>query len=258
MASSERGWAPEIRQLALQLGSSSDYERKKAEQYIYSLGTNAIGVLKHLMDYELYEQRRRREQRVHENLARGIVGGIGLVLAFLSRSGAGVSGIIGVALALMAVSVVSAVAAQLQPLCTPSYGVRLLARYEDIRIVGPLLAVLGSLDRESGAVVEKALVHLLPRLRAADASLLDETHRDCLYRALNGTNADLILAILRRWSRWGIARRFPTCRIWRMARGLPRQTGAFAPRLKNACPSCASASNRRKSPPRSCAPRMPL
>jgi hypothetical protein len=72
-----------------------------------------------------------------------------------------------------------------------------LAEFEDIRSVGPLAEALEYQDRELKAIAESKLTRLLPRLRASDASLLDEEQRKCLYRALRGRDTNLILAVLK-------------------------------------------------------------
>jgi hypothetical protein len=74
---------------------------------------------------------------------------------------------------------------------------RKLADYDDVRAVGPLAEALGPGDRQVREIAAAALTRLLPRLRPADAGLLNGNQRRCLYRALNGENTDLILAILK-------------------------------------------------------------
>jgi hypothetical protein len=62
---------------------------------------------------------------------------------------------------------------------------RSLAQFEDVRSVGPLAEALEFGDREVRAVAVEALIRLLPKLQASDASLLDDVQRGCLRRALS-------------------------------------------------------------------------
>jgi hypothetical protein len=76
-----------------------------------------------------------------------------------------------------------------------------LARYDDVRAVGPLAEVLEWPNAEMRDVAADALTSLLPRLRASDVSLLNAQQRACLYRKLTPGHArshlDLQIAILK-------------------------------------------------------------
>jgi HEAT repeat protein len=77
---------------------------------------------------------------------------------------------------------------------------RKLADYDDVAGVGALAETLEWPDRRVQDMAARALVRLLPRLRASDARLLSPTQRGCLYRVLSmrhvGRDSTLVLAIL--------------------------------------------------------------
>ncbi len=73
-----------------------------------------------------------------------------------------------------------------------------LAKYDDVRGVGPLTEALEFQDKETTAAVEPTLVELLPRLKASDHDLLEEAHRKALtMRMLAYKNPKLSAAILK-------------------------------------------------------------
>lgn len=79
----------------------------------------------------------------------------------------------------------------------------LLTRFDDVRAIGPLAEALEYKDREVPPIAARALIQLLPRLKASDASLLSPTQRACLNRALEGNDRALVLAILKAWEQVG-------------------------------------------------------
>lgn len=80
-----------------------------------------------------------------------------------------------------------------------------LARFNDVRAVGPLAEALHYHDRTRtlSPIAENALIELLPRMKASDAALLSPEQRQHLNRALRGKNIDLILAILKAYEQVG-------------------------------------------------------
>ena len=73
-----------------------------------------------------------------------------------------------------------------------------LAKYDDVRGVGPLTDALDYNDDDVTAAVEPTLVELLPRLKASDHDLLEEAHRKALtMRMLAYKNPKLSAAILK-------------------------------------------------------------
>jgi hypothetical protein len=80
-----------------------------------------------------------------------------------------------------------------------------IARFNDVRAVGPLTEALEFKDPDTVQIATKALISLLPRLKASDAPLLSPTHRHSLNKALQGKNTELTLAILKAWEQVGDA-----------------------------------------------------
>lgn len=80
-----------------------------------------------------------------------------------------------------------------------------IARFDDVRAVGPLAEALEFKDKRVVPMAEQALIRLLPRLKASDAPLLSPEHRVYLNRALKGKKPELMLAILKAWEQVGDA-----------------------------------------------------
>lgn len=98
-----------------------------------------------------------------------------------------------------------------------------LARFDDLRIVGPLAEMLEAPDMRARPDVVSALTGLLPRLQASDAALLDTEQRACLCRILTSSEralTDLKIAILRAFEQVGDSRALPL--VERMAEGTGR------------------------------------
>jgi hypothetical protein len=80
-----------------------------------------------------------------------------------------------------------------------------IARFNDVRAVGPLAEALEYKDKDMLPLTEQTLIRLLPMMKASDASLLSPNQRACLNRALRGKNPALILAILKAYEQVGDA-----------------------------------------------------
>ncbi len=78
-----------------------------------------------------------------------------------------------------------------------------LSQCDDVRAIGPLSEALEFQERDIRPLASRALIRLLPRLQASDASLLSAAQRSCLNRALTGSNVALTLAILKAWEQVG-------------------------------------------------------
>ncbi len=78
-----------------------------------------------------------------------------------------------------------------------------LARFDDVRAIGPLAEALEFRDKTVTPIAAQALKRLLPRLQASDSPLLNAAQRACLNRALNGKDAELTIAILKAWEQVG-------------------------------------------------------
>jgi len=84
-----------------------------------------------------------------------------------------------------------------------------IARFDDVRAVGPLAQALWFKDRRVASIASGALIRLLPRLQASDAFLLSPAQRSCMNRALRGKNIELTMAILKAWEQVGDADAIP-------------------------------------------------
>ena len=78
-----------------------------------------------------------------------------------------------------------------------------IARFDDVRAVGPLAEALWFKDKYVTSAASTALIRLLPRLQASDACLLSPRQRSCLNKALRERNPSLTLAILKAWEQVG-------------------------------------------------------
>jgi hypothetical protein len=187
--------APEGDQaLVTALSSSDPAERAKGAECLGKLRPEQV---LDLVRYEAYQYGRRR--RVVRKL---LIGAAVLyvavpVLSFIARSSALLAYIYGLPLLLT-------------PIVVGVFGrhrrfVRSLARYDDVRVVGPLVEAL-EMD-ESISVVEDQLTKYLPHLRANDGVLLNVAQRRMLDRALlRCRKPDLVLAILTAFRQIGDAK----------------------------------------------------
>jgi hypothetical protein len=80
-----------------------------------------------------------------------------------------------------------------------------IARFDDVRAVGPLAEALEFKDKYLLPIASRALIRLLPRLQASDAAYLSRAQRACLNRALEGKDLALTMAILKAWEQVGDA-----------------------------------------------------
>lgn len=145
------------------------------------------------------EERRRRQPRVRESLLRlarygfAPVALVALVCYAAARSWAQV--VLCVAGIAMVATLDRFVASH-----RLAEAARFLAGCSDKRVVGPLAEALEWPDGSLQVTAALALTELLPRLRAHDSVVLNDTQRACLYRKLKtvrrGTWADLQVAIL--------------------------------------------------------------
>jgi hypothetical protein len=86
-----------------------------------------------------------------------------------------------------------------------------LARYDDLRAVGPFASMVRASTGEIRASIEKGLIRLLPRMQASDAHLLNESQRSELSLVLGQwpVNQDLVKAILLAWQQVGDEKAIP-------------------------------------------------
>lgn len=95
-------------------------------------------------------------------------------------------------------------------------GVSVLAQFDDVRAVGPLVDSLKYQDRTVTKTAEAALTRVLPKLRASDAEMLNDNQRDALTGYLRlekcAKQKALILAILKAYEQVGDGRALPFVR----------------------------------------------
>jgi hypothetical protein len=197
-----------------QLGSRRAAERQRAEQVLKSRGADAVGALVAVLEAE----NRKKGQRFWTGLvlacaALGVIGGI-LREWWHGFNLGGAYYFVGVAAGVALASTRRQKAAA-----------RLLAECDDLRAVGPLVGALERQDAGTRAAARTALVRQLPRLRPADAHLLDETQRACLHRALAGKDAELAHAILAALQQVGDARAIPAVEKLAAGKGAAAKDG---------------------------------
>ena len=79
-----------------------------------------------------------------------------------------------------------------------------IVKFGYLQSVGPLAEALEMSDSEVTETAIRALIRLLPRLKASDASLINPHQRSCLNEALRwNRDIDLTLAILAAWEQVG-------------------------------------------------------
>ncbi len=111
---------------------------------------------------------------------------------------------------------------------------RMLAKYDDLRAVGPLAQSLEMKEKRVASAAADALIRLLPRLQATDAERLTAGQHACLQRALQGRNPELILAILKAFEQIGNESDIPA--VMQLAGA---QTGKrVSPNLQQAASTC--------------------
>jgi hypothetical protein len=104
---------------------------------------------------------------------------------------------------------------------TRSQAMEKLAALDDLRAIGPLLEALTFAVGVNRYLLTARLTDLLPRLRASDAPLLNQSQRRILYEALSlgdfQQETDLLLAILKALEQIGDAHALPI--VTRLASG---------------------------------------
>ncbi|MCW3051769.1 MAG: hypothetical protein JWN14_939 [Chthonomonadales bacterium] len=112
--------------------------------------------------------------------------------------------------------------------------VAVMARFNDVRAVGPLAEALEFKDKDMLPLTEQTLIRLLPMMKASDASLLSPDQRAYLNRALRGKNSALILAILKAWEQVGDTKAIEE--VEKLATG--RGYGGHNPKIALAAQEC--------------------
>ncbi len=175
----------EVLQIMKQLGSKTESERVAAEESIKKFGKEHIEEFLAALAQE--QRKHKRSSQIFSCILLGLFS-VTVISGLITHNWDSImttSGMLG--LFGMSVGVTSA-----QKRITKE-----LAQFQDIRTVGAFAEALEFGDPEIKRMAELKLIELLPRLQAADNSLLSGDQRQALYRAIVGSNADLTLTILK-------------------------------------------------------------
>lgn len=212
------------------LSSRDVAEREQAEKALHEIvKEDAVTGLLVTLARENGRHRRRKRNVAVGAMFYAIAMFIGLILANKANVVFQPAGVVFVLIAAFAVTRKQKAAA------------RALAHYDDVRGVGLLTEVLGfKADRLLRADVEPALVRLLPRLQATDASLLSAEQRAVLNNILAGRsasskNTELTLAILRAMEQVGDEKALPVVTKLAAEGGCSAQSRAV---VQNAAQEC--------------------
>lgn len=182
----------EIGQILQHLGSKDVYQREWAENALREKDKDDVvaGLI-----LTLTEESRRQKQR-KKRIVAGVLTYMAVMLTFIIF--AHKPHMIGMVTSMTGLLGAAFAATQKQKAAT-----KVLAQYDDVRGVGLLVEMLGfNLEKDLRAEIEMALIRLLPRLQASDASLLNAGQRAVLNfflarkRAPKG-RTELTIAILK-------------------------------------------------------------
>lgn len=198
-------------ELLNRLGSLSDQERQTAEETLRQMGEEGV---EQLLEVVRKEAENRRKQKRMQRIIQGTILSVIALLVVLYTLRALFSvkewdfGDISFLFVFISLFGGAAAASQLQKNATS-----LLAKYDDLRAVGPMADALDIEDGDIRAVCREALTRLLPRLQASDAALLSPEQRANLNLTLKKADlkrdTELILAILQAWQQVGDEKAVP-------------------------------------------------
>jgi HEAT repeat protein len=187
---------------------SHDYRvRAAAEQSLRHFGPKIVEVILRALEDEPRRRRRRRALTISLSLSAGLLVFFGFVLGLHNLTYGMVLGIwIGFGLFYLLWS------SDRFKNMTAGEIASVLAQYDDLRAIGPLLEALNCPEPDVRVLSELALARLLPRLTAADAALLNEEQYLCLFRALYSRYTDLVVGVIRAFREIGDERALLTVR----------------------------------------------
>jgi hypothetical protein len=207
----KQNFEQEKSELPNRLGSLSDQERQTAEETLQQMGEEGV---EQLLEVVRKEAENRRKQKRMQRIIQGTILSVIALLFVLYTLRALFSikewdfGDLSFLFVFISLFGGAAAASQLQKNATS-----LLAKYDDLRAVGPLADALDIEDGDIRAVCREALTRLLPRLQASDAALLSPEQRENLNLTLKKADlkqdAELILAILQAWQQVGDEKAVP-------------------------------------------------
>jgi hypothetical protein len=176
----------------LQRLRSHDYRvRAAAEQSLRHFGPKIVEVILRVLEDEPRRRRRRRAITITLSLSAGLLVFLGFLLGLHNLTYGMVLGVwIGFGLFYLLWS------SDRFKNITAGETAGVLAQFDDLRAIGPLLEALNCPEPDVRVLSELALARLLPRLTAADASLLNEEQYLCLFRALHSRYTDLVVGVI--------------------------------------------------------------
>ncbi len=195
----------EIAVLAAQLRSHSIHERVQARRVLQRSGIAVLPAMEALLQAE--SQNKRKARPLRAGIVTAIVGLFVLFQCFLTTP-----------LAWGLIPVLGLLFFNLAQMCavTPAQveAIRVLAAFDDVRTIGPLLEALEWRDLATftgiHTLATQALYRLLPRLQPEHVNLLDDRQYACLYRLLrhhpSTDQTELVVALLGAVAQIGDAR----------------------------------------------------
>jgi len=202
------------------LSSRKVAERAEAEQALEQMGPEAVEALLALLQQEA--RKRKRNIRLYIGLCAGLMVSLVIGTIVFDLNIAGMTGAFGALSGLLAATQ------------TQKNAATALAKYDDLRGVGPLAEAMEFDDKNVRAEAEKALIRLLPNLNASHAHFLNDDQRRCLNRALWRKNVDLTCAILKAYEQVGDETALP--HVERLANG--KAATAKEKRIRQAAIDC--------------------
>ena len=211
------------------LQNGGDTTRKKALNHLRRLDVNTLGAVITRLVSTI--QRLRMRSRIW--LAVSIVAGLAaLIDGETSPHGTPTFYVLNIGYSLVVSAILALPVVRIQARLRRANA--LLAKVDDVRAIGPLIESLHSSDRDTCQSAEWALRHLLPRLKATDANLLNERQRESLFRALAITHADFVLAALKALEQIGDEKAIE--HVHRLVDGLGK--AGKVPRVQKAAADC--------------------
>lgn len=190
--------APVLRGLA----SRDSRRRIEARRTMDQLGIRAVAPLLNLIEREAV----RRDRR---NYAIAVFSAACTAIGLLGLAGTGDLALRFPLLYIVLLAVSVSLLFVTRPTGLQLQAARILASFEDARVIGPLAEALELQDHYTLQAARDGLKRLLPRVHASDAGMLSERQMDCLHRALSSQDADLVVAILRALEQIGGERSIP-------------------------------------------------
>ena len=178
----------DVRYILRRLDSLFDHEKESAEKELWELGVRAVGPLLRVMQKEA-----ERRDRWSMGVAGFSVFAIMLSMLGIAAEVSATSAPVYAFLLLVLVALVNTT----RPTKMQRRAAQELAKFDDARVIGPLVEGLALDDPYTRGIAAAGLRRLLPRVRASDSGLIGKDHLQRLYRLLGQDDLNLVVAILR-------------------------------------------------------------